>query len=136
MNTRRKLQRGVVLPLVLMLLSLLSLLLTQGLLDAAAERALATQWQLRQSVFNAAGNGIAQALQQLPASGTTLPPAFTVVSAEAQAQVQWLDHGYSTAEGYSADLYRTHHLQVQSTGTAARGARLQVSVGLQRTEPF
>ena len=136
MNTHCRLQRGVVLPLVLLLLSLLSLLLTQGLLDAAAERALATQWQLRQSVFNAAGNGIAQALQQLPASGTTLPPAFTVVSAEAQAQVQWLDHGYSTAEGYSADLYRTHHLQVQSTGTAARGARLKVSVGLQRTEPF
>ncbi len=136
MTTRCRSQQGVALPLVLMLLALLSLLLTQGLLDAAAERALATQWQLRQSVFNAAGNGIAHALQQLPASGSTLPLPYTVVSAEAQAQVQWIDHGYSTAEGYSADRYRTHHLQVQSTGTAARGARLQVSVGLQRTEPY
>ena len=125
---------GFALPPVLLLLALLSLLLTQGLLDAAGERALSTQWQLRQSVFNAAGNGLAQALHQLPAPGSPLPAPFTLVSAEAQAQVLWLDRGYTAAEGYSADLYRAHQLQLQSTGTAARGAALQLNVGVQRVE--
>lgn len=121
--------------MVLLLLALLSLLLVHGLLDVAAERALATQWQLRQAVFNAAGNGIAQALHHWPLTGAPLPPPATVISAEAQAQVLWLDHGYTPAEGYSADLYRAHQLQLQSTGTAARGAALQLNVGLQRLEP-
>lgn len=125
---------GFALPLVLLLMALLSLLLTQGVLDAAAERAGATQWQLRQSVFNAAGNGIARALQQLPVQVSALPAPFTLVSTEAQAHVLWLDHGYTPAQGYSADLYRTHQLQLQSTATAARGARLQLTVGLQRVE--
>ena len=123
------------LPLVMVLLALLSLLLTQGLLDMAAERALSTQWQLRQSVFNAASNGIAAALHHRPLPGAALPPPATVLSAEAQAQVLWIDHGYTTAVGYSADLYRAHQLQLQSTGTAARGAALQLDVGLQQLEP-
>lgn len=128
-------QRGVALPLVMLLVALLSVLLTQALIDVAAEQALVTQWQLRQSVFNAAGNGLAHGLRQWPLRGAPLPDAFTLVSGEAQAQVQWRDLGDSAASGYSADLFRQRHLELQSTASAARGAQLRLTVGLLRIEP-
>lgn len=128
-------QRGVALPLVMLLAALLSVLLTQSLVEVAAEQALATHWQLRQSVFNAAGTGLARGLHQWPARGAPVPTPFTVVSAEAQAQVQWRDLGDSAASGYSADLFRQRHLELQSSASAARGAQLRLTLGLLRVEP-
>ena len=128
-------QRGVALPLVMLLMALLSVLLTQALLDVAAEHALVTQWQLRQSVFNAAGSGLARGLRQWPLRGMPLPGAFTLVSGEAQTQVQWRDLGDSAASGYSADLFRQRHLELQSSASAARGAQLRIALGLLRIEP-
>lgn len=125
--------RGFALPIVLVLLTMGALLAGDSLRAASVSQAQGVASRLRLRAFAAAETGLAHAeatLQStgaLPANGTlALDDGVTATIAAQLIEVDTLPHGFS------AGRVATQRFRIQSVGAAARGARLELELGLAR----
>jgi Tfp pilus assembly protein PilX len=132
--------RGVALPIALSLLLILALLLTQALGGAAGETALVANHQFRQAAFEAAEGGLIAGRQRLLASDEVSPsPLERAVDGSTieRSITAFTYRGDGTpVAGYSLDRFVPRHVELRSTGTSARGARVVLAEGVDRLDPL
>lgn len=110
---------GIALPMALALLAVLSLLLVQALGGAAGETALAASQQFRQAALESAEAGLLDARAAVIAQRAPSPSNRIIL------------RGRETPPaGYSLDRFELQHLELRSTGKAARGATLTLVEGV------
>ena len=133
-------QRGVALPLALMLLLLLALLWVEGLRGAAGESTLAANHVFRRAAFDAAEGGLLAGLQRLALQeADTTPPPLTRALAGSdvdRSETTFLYRGTAApVQGYSADIFVPQLYEIHSTGYSAREARVTLVQGVLRVDP-
>jgi len=133
-------ERGVALPLALMLLLLLALLWVEGIRSAAGESTLAANHVFRRAAFDAAEGGLLTGLQRLVSQeANTLPPPLTRATAGSDVDrsvTTFLYRGPAApVAGYSADAFVPQLYEIHSTGHSARDARVTLVLGVLRVDP-
>lgn len=127
---------GFALPLTLVLLVVLALLLAQALGGVSGDAALAANAQFRQAAFEAAESGLVAA-RAFVLTSPTLPTAplerAAVDSPVERSTTQILPVGSDAPPaGYSLDRFVLQHLELRSTGHAARNATVTLVEGIDR----
>jgi len=125
---------GFALPLALVLLAVLTLLLVQALAGVSGDAALAVNAQFRQAAFEAAEGGLRAARAAVLAS-----PALPTAPLERRAADSPTEHSTTQIRslgndgapvGYSLDRFTTQHIELRSTGHAARNTTVTLVEGI------
>ena len=123
---RRASQRGAALVIALLLLMILTLLAVTGMRTAVAELWMAGSEQFHRAAVEAASTGVEAGVARLRASrgamGGDTSIAGGPISAAYTATIRRA--GLETSlPGSSAEKFVGQHFEIESTGTAPRGAR-------------
>jgi Tfp pilus assembly protein PilX len=125
---------GFALPLALVLLVVLALLLAQALGGVAGDAALAANQQFREAAFEAAESGLVAAKATVAASPAlpSMPIERSVSGSEVERSSTRISVVGDDAAptGYSLDRFELRHLDLRSTGRAARGTTVTLVEGV------
>lgn len=127
-----KQERGSILIVTLMMLSILTLLGMAATQSSIFEISLSTAEKLYNEAFNSAETGLAVVIANSDILGdgnvdTAASQNLTVGNFSAVVQYQGASSGASLrGSGYSAGKFRAHNYRITSTGIAARETQTQV----------
>lgn len=131
-------EHGIALAVTLALLFVLALLLVQALGGAIGATALAANLQFRQVAFEAAEGGLVAGRRLLLTTPAVAPPPLEQASGNAsagRAGTLFTHRGDAPPPpGYSLDRFIVRHVELRSTGSAARGARIVLVEGVDRLD--
>ena len=117
--------RGAVLVIAMILLLIVTLLATTGMMLSTAEMTMAGNDQFHRQAMDAASAGVERAIARLrPGSigrGTFITLADRTASGEFAASARYVGEE-SSLPGFSVGKFSALHLEIESTGHAARNA--------------
>jgi Tfp pilus assembly protein PilX len=119
-------ERGAALVIALLLLAILTLLATTGMRTAVAELWMASSEQFHHGAVEAASAGVEVAIARLRAAAGALATGNPIDGMAGDAPyTATIQHAGTEASlpGSSAEKFVGEHFEIESTGTAARGAR-------------
>jgi type IV pilus assembly PilX-like protein len=122
----RRSERGAALVVALLLLVILTLLATTGMRTSVAELWMAGSEQFHRKALEAASSGVEAAIVRLGASAGSLSSGTSVDGMAGDAPyAAAIRHAGTEASlpGSSAEKFVGEHFEIESTGTASRGAR-------------